>query len=374
MAMSERRLVPRTLRGRLAVWIGLSTLVSLVVFAVVAFMAALLVERAEDDPDDRETVADVRNEVLTAMAFAAPVGLALAAGGALWLTRRALLPVDQVIREAAAISADRLDRRLSVPDSEGELRELVVALNHLLERVERGHESLAAFAGDASHELRTPLAVIESELEVALRRPRTTLEWEASARTSLDELRRLARLVDALLRLSRQDAGPAAPAAPVDLGALVEDVIAGQAGAADRAGVTVAYYAADGELAVAADPDGLASAVGNLLANAIRYAPDGSEVDVALRRRDGRVTVRVDDRGPGLAPGEDAEVFAPFVRGQAGRAADAGDAPTGLGLGLAVARRAVERHGGTVTTAPRPGGGARFEIDLPLAGGDESSG
>jgi len=361
---------PRSLQARFALWISLATGLSLAVFAVVAFLVAVAEEREEVASGAvEETDADIRNEILTAMAFAAPVGLLLATGGALWLARRALAPVDRVIRTASEITAERLDRRIEVPEREDELRELAMALNALLARLERGYQGLSLFAADVSHELRTPLAVIGNELEVALRRPRTAGEWEAAARSSLDELRRLGRLVAALLDLTRGDATAPSRSERLELAALVDEALAGQGAAAGRAEVALVNLAGRTRAEVDGIPAALASAVSNLVANAIRYSPPGGRVAVSVDDGSGGscVALHIDDSGPGLDPGEVERIFAPFARGTQGRAADLRDGGAGLGLGLAIARRIVERHGGRLVASNRPAGGARFTIELPGA-------
>ncbi len=367
MTQAEPRRGGRTLRARLALWIVLSTALSFAIFGVVAYLVVLFEERAEEQHGSVEDpIAEARTEVLTALAFAAPIGLALAAAGAYWLTRHALAPVDRVIQAAAAISTERLGDRLPVPDDDDELRALVTALNSLLARLERGHVALALFAADAAHELRTPLAVIASELEVALRRPRSVAEWEASAGTSLDEVRRLSRIVDALLRLARADAATPATGERVELAVLVERTIATLASAAAAAGVTLEGPSATGTEAAAVDgdPDALSSALANIVANAIRYTPRGGHVSAAIEpadARDDRVTLVVDDSGPGLASDELERIFAPFQRGSASTGSEA----SSTGLGLAIARRIVERHGGHLIAGCSPTGGARFTLELP---------
>ncbi len=359
-----------SLRRRLALWIFVSTALSFILFALVAYVVVLVEEQDEIESGEPEDIpGDARDEVLTALAFAAPVGLALATGGALWLTRRALGPVDRVIGAASEITAEDLDRRIPIDGATGELRALVLALNGLLARLESGYQALSLFAADASHELRTPLAVISSELEVALRRTRTPAEWEASARSALEELRRLGKLIDALLLLTRSGAAPG-KTQRIDLAALAEEVVASHQARARDGGVSLVGPLADGAPAVDGVPDALGSALSNLVGNAIRYTPRGAAVALSLERpAPGRIALRVDDGGPGLAEGESEAVFTPFWRGAQGRARDAagrsGD-PVGLGLGLAIARRVVEQHGGRLTAENRAGGGARFTIELPL--------
>src|SRR5262249_25535947 len=146
-----------------------ATSLSLALFAIATYVVVGVEESVErSDPDVAS--AESRRQVLTPLAIAAPIGLLLSTAGALWLSRRALAPVDRVIAAAREITVDNLDRRIEVPERDDELRTLVLALNELLDRIERGHLALAMFAADASHELRTPLAAICSELEIALRR------------------------------------------------------------------------------------------------------------------------------------------------------------------------------------------------------------
>src|SRR5262249_44654323 len=188
---------PRSLRGRVALWMVASASLSLALFTAAAY-AVVRVEEIVERGDAAVAEAETRRQVFTPLVIAAPIGLALSIAGALWLSRRALAPVDRVIAALRGLTLDSLDRRLDLPARDDELRALVLAFNDALDRLERGHRALAMFAADASHELRTPLAAICSELEIALRRPRSPDEWTQSARTALDELRRLARVTDSL--------------------------------------------------------------------------------------------------------------------------------------------------------------------------------
>src|SRR5262245_27037104 len=360
-ARASRAMVKlRSLRARVALWMFVATSLSLAIFACVAYVVVRVEEEIER-PDPDVASAATRRQVLTPLAIAAPIGLVLSTIGALWLSRRALAPVDRAIAAAREITIEKLDRRIDVPERDDELRTLVVALNELLDRIERGHRSLAMFAADASHELRTPIAAICSELEVALRRPRSPEEWAQSARTSLDELRRLARVVDSLLRFARDDAAHGAATEDVELAGLIDDVTAMHAAAARAAGVELVAQC-DTDVHVSGDADMLSTAISNLVANAIRYTPRGGAITASIELSDGAAHVHVDDTGRGLAPEELDAIFAPFARGTQGRAADA----AGMGLGLPIARKIAERHGGAIAARNRPSGGARFSIRLPL--------
>lgn len=348
----------------------MSTAVALLVFAVVSFIAVAWQESGDDTPAGSATAEtegspeDVLHEVLTAMIFAAPVGLGLAVGGAAWVTKRALSPVDDVIATAEGITAQHLDRRLPVPPGDDELAKLVTALNQLFDRLEQGNAALARFADDVSHELRTPLSVVTSELEVALRRPRSPEQWETTARTALDETQRLGELVGAMLRLARADAAPLANVQPVDLASLVDAVVAARRPAE---GPAVTVTPADAPAWVRGDTEALSVAVSNLLDNALRYATRDGRVQLTIERQGDEVRMHVDDNGPGVPGAEREAILAPYTRGS-----DAlGD---GAGLGLAITRRIAEQHAGRLEIADAPGVGARFTLVLPVgsAPGDDA--
>jgi len=366
--MPERSRPRRSLRRRLAAWMVLSTLASLAVFAIAAYAMVVIEEQGEEaevadraapaSPESDDEIADdARDEMLLAMAIAAPLALAISVGGALMLARKALAPIDEVIAAAGAMTAAELDQRLPVPARDDELAALTGALNGLFARLEQGFAALGRYATEASHELRTPLAVMATELEVALRRPRTPEAWVATATTTLAELRRLTEVVEALLALARPS--DATARARFSLDACVEDACASAAASAAAAGVTLTI-AATAAIEIEGVEAMLAIAIGNLLGNAIRYTPAGGAVSVRLAQNAATATITIDDTGPGVAPAERARIFEPFGRGAAGAGRD------GTGLGLAIARRIALEHGGELSVDDAPGGGARFALRVAL--------
>ena len=350
-----------SLQRRITLWSCMAAFAGLLVFAVAVYVQIVLEESDEAEegvPDDpAEVYSEAREEVLVALAMAAPVALGLVVLASRYASRRALAPINRAIDTATAISIDRFDRRMELPEAGHELRPLAQAVNDLLDRLQRGYLALAEFSADASHELRTPLAAVSNELEVALRRPRTVQDWEGSARTSLAELRRLSAVVDAMLRFAQADAIRDADAEDVDLAELVDDAVSTCSTASARR-VTIAIDASEPPPHGHVHAELLATAVANIVGNAVRMTPDGGEVRVRVERVEREIAIHVDDTGPGL-PAETRELFVPFSRlaGPSG----------GIGLGLAITKRIVERHGGTVTASDRPSGGARFSILLPHA-------
>lgn len=368
----------RSLGRWLGFWIGASTALSLLVFTATAALV-LYVDELRDAADDAAEVDDddggeagdgpeaiefptdtLLAQVLVAFAIAAPVGLALSIAGARWLTHRATARIDAVIAAAARMSAEDLKERLPVTGAGDELDALASALNALFARIDGGIAAQRQFAADASHELRSPLAVLSSTLEVARRRPRAPAEWEDLADRTLDEVRRMSALVEALLQLARASGG--VKRARVELMARLDGPAQRWAEAAARAEVKLAFAGPD-ELVAQVDADALEIAIGNLVSNAVAYSPPGGTVALEVRAEGPWLAVVVDDQGPGIPAGERERIFAPFVRATA-PTADRTQGRPGLGLGLAIARRIVEGHAGTLEVGEAPGGGARFTIRL----------
>jgi signal transduction histidine kinase len=359
--MDERP--PRsTLRARLAGWMVASTLVTLAVFAGTLYVALRIEAAEEPRPTGESVVREAGEQVLVSMALAAPIALLVAVGGALLLSRRALAPLNEVIDAAQRLTASDLKQRLALPERRDELFELTEEMNALLARLDAGFAALARYAADASHELRTPLAAALSTLEVALRHPRSADAWERTATGVAEELRRLARLVESLLALARAE-GPLEASVAFDLRERVDEVLASLAERAAERGVALSPAAEGdaGDARVRGDPDAMASAVRNVVENAIRYTPRGGRVRVGLRVEASEVAVSVDDSGPGVSEGERELIFEPLRRGSAA----AGGPDAGHGLGLAIVRRVLARHGGTAEVGRSEGGGARFVLRVP---------
>jgi signal transduction histidine kinase len=256
-----------------------------------------------------------------------------------------LRPVEVLRREAAAIPAMDLSRRLAVPSAR-ELAALAATLNDLLRRAHEAAEQQRRFIADAAHELRNPVAALLSSLEV---HERVTGDPEAAGLARQAE--RLSELVNDLLALARLDSGSAGLPPPVDLGQLVREE------AASRPSISVNIVPA----VVRADAGLLRRAVANLLDNAVRHARH--DVDVCIEIDGPDVVLSVTDDGPGVPDSERERIFDRFTRLDDARSRDAG----GVGLGLAIARETVVAAGGSVRVEDaRPG--ARFVVRLPALG------
>jgi signal transduction histidine kinase len=359
--MSPRR---NTLGNRLAKWVAATTAVCLIAFTGIAASIWWMIENDDDEPGEApETPRDeLIEQLLLALGIAAPLGIASTMLAARWLTRRATARIDAVVATAARVSARDLTARLPVSDAGDEVDDLSLALNRMLVRIDAGIAGQRQFAADASHELRTPLTAVRSVLEVARRRPRSSEEWEHTADQALGELVRMSALIDALLQLARADAG-AGHRDPIAIGDVIDRVCDTLASKAAVRGIELQAAAAP-DLLVTADPAGIEIALANLVANALAHSPDRGVIAILGARVDASVRIDVSDQGPGVPAEDRQQIFAPFARARVVEA-DRVAGGAGVGLGLAIARRITEAHGGRIEVSDAPGGGARFSLWLP---------
>jgi signal transduction histidine kinase len=302
-------------------------------------------------------VIEATQRMVLVMGTVGPLGLLIMAGAGWLLAGAALRPVEQMRREAAAVSASEPGRRLPVPGTGDELSRLATTLNAMLDRLQEALERERRFVDDASHELRTPLATLRGEIDLALTRRRDASELEASLRSAQEDVARLQRLADDLLVMARIRGGriPVHRVA-TSLEALTTKSVRAVENQAAAAGVTIDVDAS--EEMVEVDPERMEQALRNLLENAIRQTRHGGVVRVSAQRLDGVVRFVVADRGPGFSPDLLARAFEPFTRGGVETAA-----PTGAGLGLSIVRAVAEAHGGSAA-AENTADGARVTLDV----------
>jgi len=275
------------------------------------------------------------------------------------LARRALAPVDAMTERASTITADRLTDRLPVENPHDEMGRLATVFNEMFARLERSFDQLRRFTADASHELRTPLTAIRSVGEVGLREHRDEAGYREVVGSMLEEADRLTQLVDGLLTLSRGDAGGLKlERRTVDLVALVREVASHLAVLAEEKGQELTL---NGVAQASADVDPLVvrQAVTNVVDNAIKYGPERSTVTISVSEEGSETTIGVTDQGPGISPEHRDRVFERFYR------ADPARSRGGVGLGLAIAKAAVEAHGGRIELDVGDRGGCTFRLVLP---------
>jgi heavy metal sensor kinase len=319
--------------------------------------------------DSDETLRRIRQ----IFAIAIPLLILSAATGGSVLAKRSLAPMSAMTAQAMEITASNLHERFPVAGG-NELVALAHVVNGLLDRLERSFEQQRQFMTDASHELRTPTAILRTETDVTLSREhRTEEEYRASVTVMQDAARRLTRIVDDLFLLARADADQLVTRhESLYLEELVHDAARGVAQLAARRGVSVVL----GQVVEApfrGDADLLGRLLLNLLDNAIKHCEPGATVDIGVARRDGNFEIAVIDSGSGIPSTAHHRVFERFFRVDDAAAGREAGAPQGAGLGLAIARRIAEVHGGHLELVESRPGRTEFRLTLPATASGERS-
>jgi signal transduction histidine kinase len=269
--------------------------------------------------------------------------------------RRMAEPLDDLIEAAGRVEAGDYSVRVAERGA-GEVRSLARAFNQMSARLEEGDARRRSFLADVAHELRTPLTVIQGGLEAVID---GVYPPDAGHLAPLvDQARALEHLVDDLRTVALAEAGSLALAREsVDPGTLVEESVAAFRGAADAAGVVLRIDVAPNLPRVELDAARIRQVLSKLLGNAVRHTPAGGSVTVSVRASADTVSVEVRDTGSGIPAALLSTVFDRFVK-------EPGS--PGSGLGLAIAKDLVEAHGGSISAASAPGGGATILFSLPL--------
>ena len=297
-----------------------------------------------------------RTETDTAIQGAAAEGLVVLLIGSLlaWrLADRILTPVRKVREAAESISQSDLTSRIEI-EGRDEVSELAATFNRMLDRIEEAFGAQKQFIDDASHELRTPITIIRGHLETIESDP------DDRARTIalvLDELERMARLVDNLLLLARSERPDLLALSVVDVATLTSDVHAKASALAPREWI----LEEEGRGTIVADPQRMTQALIQLAQNASQHTVDGSEIAIGSRVLDGHTTFWVRDTGSGIPPQEQARIFERFAQGST-----SSKRAEGTGLGLAIVQAIANAHLGRVEVESKVGEGSTFRIVIPI--------
>ena len=306
-----------------------------------------------------------------AHAFSFRPGLPFNSEGASWaaigllagwlLTNQILRPIEAIQKTAQSISETNLSERINVAKTHSEVGGLAHVLNSMFARLQAAFERQTQFAADASHELRTPLAVIHTEAESALNKPRSPEEYSAALETCLRAAKRMRPLVESLLVLARGDAGKLQLRRETfDLKNTVEDCAALVESLAAERKVSLTLDLQPVQLH--ADPFRLTQVVANILTNAILYNRPGGTAQATLRSENNFAILTISDTGLGIPPEHLPRIFERFYRVEESRSRELG----GAGLGLAICKSIIDAHQGTITATSEVHYGTTFVVRLPL--------
>lgn len=290
-----------------------------------------------------------------------PAALVVAALGSWWLSGFALGPLAVLAGAAREIDVRTLERRLPVRGVRDELEDVAISFNDTLARLEHSVGEMRQFSAALAHELRTPLAALRGEIELALRGSGRDEAEGARLASQIEELDRLARLIDQILTLARAESGQIRLTfAPVDVGELAASLVE-QLEPVAQARTIDLRCERSGTVLVNGDAGWLQRLLLNLLDNAIKFTKEGGHVVLRVSQEAGRARIDVRDTGIGMAPGVTPHVFERFFQADPARSSGI----DGAGVGLSLVKWIVDRHSGTIAVDSRVGEGSTFTVLLP---------
>ena len=312
---------------------------------------------------DPQVINDAVNS-LRVLFLGGNLGGLVAAAGAAWLVTGAMSRrIEQLKSQVKTLGPDNISRRITMREHD-EISELSTHLNEMLDRLKAGFETQERFIHDASHELKTPVATVQAEAQALLLCDPSRDELLEFANSTNDEMRRLGRLTEALLLLTRSnDTFVASRFRVMDLTEITIASIRHLSTMATDHQVRLTLQQpdhADEAVLVRCDPDLVEAMISNLVRNAIRFSPRNTEVNINLRANGATAEVAVSDHGPGIPQDVLPRIFDRYFQSSQMKVR------RGAGLGLAIASTVVHLHGGSISAANQPERGACFTVRLPL--------
>jgi heavy metal sensor kinase len=281
-----------------------------------------------------------------------------------WLSGRALAPVNRIIEGAERVGVRNLSERLKVPKAHDELRRLTETVNAMLDRIEASVKRITQFTADASHDLRTPLALIRTNSELALRRPRSEGEYQETLARILAISEETTELIEKLLMLARADANASQlHLEPLSLYPVLQRAAQKAKLLALGKGITFSESVVPYSHTILGDELALERLFLSILDNAVKYTPVGGHVSLGFHLENGQAWVEIADTGVGISENDLPHIFERFYRADQNRSRET----RGSGLGLSIAKWIAERHGGVIDVRSELQHGSLFSVRIPIA-------
>jgi signal transduction histidine kinase len=276
-----------------------------------------------------------------------------------WYCMKALKPVQTMAAIARSVTHADFSVRLPLPEHRDELADLSAAFNSLLEQLQVAFERQQRFTGDAAHQLRTPLTVLKGQIDVALRRPRSSEDYAGTMQLLRGQAVEMQQIVEGLLYLARSEGDTNLPAFEEDDIARWLTNRAARWRENERGGDLIVNVPEGLRLATSWELMG--QLLDNLVSNAFKYSSPGAPVTVSVSHRDNSVVFDVEDRGIGMSAEDLTAIYEPFFRSAAARQSGV----SGTGLGLPIAHRISQALGGRLECTSTLGEGSRFRFVIP---------
>ncbi len=327
-----------------------------------------------------EGVEDVLNKLFLILIITVPSALLVASLGGQFLAHQALKPVDDITQTARMITSKNLNQRINPPKVKDEISRLIETFNEMISRLDQSFRQMKQFSSDASHELKTPLTILKGEVEVTLRKERTSQEYQQILKSNLEEINRMSQIVEDLLLLSKADTGEIRlNKEDINLTEILNEVVAQMDMLAKSKGLRLSTSNHHQDIHLFGDALRLRELFINLIENGIKYTEEGGSIHIllekeylppvesqsdSLEKEEGEfVKVIVSDTGIGIAKEDQEKIFNRFFRVDKARSREQG----GSGLGLNICKWIVEAHQGEIKVESEIGKGSSFIVKLPLS-------
>lgn len=316
-----------------------------------------------------EDVEDALNTLLVILMITVPLALMVASLGGQFLAYKALKPVDNITQTARLITSQNLNQRIKPPKIKDEIARLIETFNEMISRLDQSFRQIKQFTSDASHELRTPLTILKGEVEVTLRKERTSPEYQQTLKSNLEEINRMSQIVDDLLLLSRADSGELRlNKEDLNLTEILNEVVSQMSILAHSRKLHIETSNHHEDIHIFGDALRIRELFLNLISNGIKYTEEGGSIRITLLKdtphdvENPFVKIIVSDTGIGIAKEDQKKIFDRFFRVDKARSREQG----GSGLGLSICKWIVEAHQGEIEVESEIGKGSSFVVKLPL--------